>query len=326
MHPLSAKAIARAPRFARTPVELVVRTVENSFRDRIPGLSAEVAFFVLLSMPPLLFTLLATLGAIGSRIGATWQADVGEAIRSATQVVFSAEAGGVLDRTVDALLQESSGTVIGAGFVLTLFSASRALRVIMTAITLAYDLEPTRTGWQQRLWGLGLTLGSLIVGLVVIPVLVAGPGLGQGISDEVGGVPGLGLIWRTLYWPSAVVLVTLLLTTLYHLAAPWSTPFRRDLPGAALAMLLWLGGTVGLRAYAAAVLEGAALYQPIAGPLVVLLWLYVSGFSVLVGAELNAQIERMWPSQPLSDDQPTSTTSQASPASSSSSENENSEP
>lgn len=313
MHPVSSKLIARSPRRLRVPVELAVRTVDDTFHDRAPGLAAEVAFFVLLSLPPLLFTLLASIGAVGNAFGADWQRDVGDAIRTASQIIFSAETGGIIDRTVDALLEESRGSVIGIGFLLTFFSASRALRVITTAITLAYDLESTRKPWQQRVWGLGLTLGGLVVGLIVVPILVAGPGLGEAVSQQVGGVPGLAAVWRVLYWPGAVVVLTLLITALYHFAAPWWTPFHRDLPGAILAMLLWLGGTVGLRAYVAQVIEGDALYQPIAGPLVVLLWLYVSGFSVLVGAELNSEIEGMWPSIP-------------SAPGSTSSENENSAP
>jgi membrane protein len=313
MHPVSRKLIARSPRRLHVPIELAVRTIDDTFHDRAPGLAAEVAFFVLLSLPPLLLTLLASIGAVGNAFGADWRADVGDAIRSASQIVFSADTGGIIDRTVDALLQESRGSVIGIGLLLTFFSASRALRVITTAITLAYDLESTRKPWQQRLWGLGLTLGALIVGLVVVPVLVAGPGLGAAVSEQVGGVPGLAALWRILYWPGAVLVLTLLITVLYHLAAPWWTPFHRDLPGAVLAMLLWLGGTVALRAYAAQVIEGDALYEPIAGPLVVLLWLYVSGLSVLVGAELNSEIERMWPSI-------------ATPSASTSSENENSAP
>ena len=96
----------------------------------------------------------------------------------------------------------------------------------------------------------------------------------------------------------AVILVAVL-TTLYHLGTPWSTPWVRDLPGALLALAGWLAGSLALRVYLAQSVTGEdSIYQSFAAPLaVLLLWLYVLGFAVLVGAELNAEIERAWPTR-----------------------------
>jgi membrane protein len=299
MHPWTRKALDRTPRRLRPGVELVVRTIDDTFDDRVPGLAAEVAFFVLLSLPPLLLTLLAGAGVVGQWVGASWRPELAQVLRDAAQTIFSdATMTTTVTPLLDRLVQDADASVFGISFVITFVSASRALRVVSAAITIAYDLETTRPPWQQRLWGFALTFGALVVGIGLVPLLVAGPGLGELVSDWAGGITGLDEVWRAVYWPAAGVVVTVLMGVLYHLAAPWWTRFRRDLPGAVLAMALWLAGTVALRVYVGQTIAEDAIYEPIAGPLIVLLWLYVSAFAVLLGAEFNAEIEKMWPSRP----------------------------
>ncbi len=96
-------------------------------------------------------------------------------------------------------------------------------------------------------------------------------------------------------WMIAPILVLLGLATLYHLGAPWHTPWRRDLPGAVLAMALWLAAAAALRAYLAFSVQDDAAYSQLAVPIAVVLWLYLTALAVLLGAEVNAVIEKMWP-------------------------------
>ena len=297
MHPITQRLIERSPDRLRPAVTLVVATVDDAIDDRVPGLAAEIAFFVLLSLPPLMVTVLSGVGVVGDLFGANWAIEVAADIRSAAGAVLSEST--VTDTIVpllDALLRDARGSVLTVGFVLTFVSASRAIRVVTTAITIAYDLEETRTGLQQRLWGYGLTVGVILASISLLPLVVAGPSFG-GTVEEWLGVSGIATTWRVLYWPLAAVVVTALTAVLYHLAAPWWTPWHRDLPGAALAMLLGLLGSLGLRVYLGRLLGTDSGYDPIAGPLAVLLWFYVSAFAVLLGAELNAEIERLWPSR-----------------------------
>ena len=102
-------------------------------------------------------------------------------------------------------------------------------------------------------------------------------------------------VWEILYWPVVAGLGIVLLTWVLHIAAPHSTPWRRDLPGAALALTVLVLGSVGLRIYTTNFLEGSSAFTLFTAPLAVLLWLYVSAFAVLLGAELNSEIEKQWP-------------------------------
>jgi membrane protein len=294
VHPVTRRIIDGTPARLRPGVELSIRTVDDSLHDRVPGLAAEIAFFALLSLPPLLLTVIAGIGEIGDLLGQTWRTAVQRTILDSADVLLSEEGLRTLEEyLLETLGADTQRSIIGLGLLVTLLSASRAFRVVSTAITIAYDLEATRPAWQQRVWGLVLTIGGLAAAMVIGPVLVAGPDGGQTLSNLLGGVPGLPEVWRVAYWPAAAATLTLMLAVLYHVAAPWRTPYRRDVPGALVAMVLWLAGTGALRLYVARAIGES--YGFIATPLIILLWLYVSAFAVLLGAELNAEIEKMWP-------------------------------
>lgn len=287
-------AIERTPPQLRQPVRLLVLTVRDTFDDRVPGLAAEVAFFLLLSLPPLLLLALGTVGYIGEAYsGFAEQAP--DRLLGLAGSIFTDDTIADLRPVVTTLLSEGRADIASLGVVLTVYSASRALRVVVVALTIAYDLEDTRQGWQHRVWGLGLTVLGVVVGVLTVPLLVFGPGFGRDLAVRFGLPSALGAVWAVGYWPTAAVIATAMVASLYHFAAPWTTPWRRDLPGAALAMLVWMAGSAGLRYYVQGSTVGDAVFAPLAGPLVLLLWLYVSAFAVLLGAELNAEIEKMWP-------------------------------
>ena len=299
---MTRRLIDRAPPPIRPGVELVVRTIDDTFRDRVPGLAAEIAFFSLLSLPPLMITVLAAVGEIGDLVGRDWRVRLATTIQDSADLILTGEGLDLLDEFLtgpQGLIAQSEGALVGIGFLITLFSASRALRVVSTALTIAYDLRATRPAWKDRLWGVGLTLAGLAIAMLVGPVMVAGPDAGETVSDLLGGVPGLSSTWRAAYWPAVGVTLTLLIAALYHFAAPWKTPFRRDLPGALVAMALWLVGTAGLRVYVTQAIGDS--YGFIATPVVILLWIYVSALVLLLGAEVNAEIEKMWPTHHVTD-------------------------
>lgn len=307
MHPLTRRIVLRTPRRWRGAVELVARTIDDTLTDRVPGLAAEIAFFVIFSVPPLLMTVLAMARPIGQRFDADFAHDLEQTVQGLASNVFTPETiETVIMPAVRMVTQEDPALDVGVlGLLVAVWAASRATKVLLDAIRKAYNLETTRPGWRQRLSGLVLTVIGMAVGLVVVPVMVAGPRLGEIVSVRLGVDAGLGTLWRLAYWPGVMLVTLALIAALYHYGTPWSTPWRRDLPGAVLAMSLWLAGSAGLRVYATqAIVGGTTPYGPIAGPVVVLVWIYLSAFALLLGAELNAEIERMWPVAPQKGEDP----------------------
>jgi len=133
--------------------------------------------------------------------------------------------------------------------------------------------------------------------VLVLPLLVLGPGevvrlTPARIRSEVTWLVG------HLYWPAVIGLLVVSLVTFYHLAPPRRLRWRQGLPGAVLAMGVFILGGFALRRYIAFVFTRAFTYGTLAAPIAALLFLYLLAFAVLMGAELNATIDRMWPAEP----------------------------
>ena len=272
---------------------LLQRTVRETVEDRVPGLAAEAALFTLISLPALLLVVLGSLGFIASALGPAAHAELRRIVFDTPQTFLSSQTYDAYARIAERVLADGRADVISLGALLSLWTGSRATSRYLETITIAYDEVP-RSSWRRRLLALGLTVAGLLGALSVLPLLVIGPRVVRWITpDAVAGATlhALGV----LYWPAIVVLIVLGLATLYHIGVPWSTPWRRDLPGAVLAMGLWLLASAGLRAYLTLSVQHDAVYGQLGTPIALVLWLYVTAFAVLLGAELNAEIEKMWP-------------------------------
>ncbi|MEX0836389.1 MAG: YihY/virulence factor BrkB family protein [Nitriliruptor sp.] len=297
MHPLSRRIIDRSPERIRPGVTLLVRTAHGAIADRLPGLAAELAFWVLLSLPALLLTAIAALSLVAGE-GGGWRDDLIDRITEVASVALSTQAvEEVLRPVLDQLVSDTTVSVVSIAFLTTLWTASRAIKVVLVTIAITYGREEP-TGFGHRVLGLALTVVGLLISLVAAPLLILGPGFGERLAT-IPGVDGdlLATVWRVGYWPAVLVLVTAALASLYHVGAPWDTRWLRDVPGAVLATVLWLAGSSGLRLYGTWILDSDSPYGPLAGPLVGLLWIWLTGFAVLIGAELNAQIEQLWPTR-----------------------------
>lgn len=275
---------------------LTFRTARDSIEDRLPGLAAEVAFYILLSLPPLLLVGLGAIGYTGELFGPETVEEVRLRILSAAAAVLTPSTmEDIVRPAVDTLLEQGRADILSIGAILALWSGSRALRVIVRAVTIAYDLEDRRTWWQHRLLGLGLTFAGVLTGAILLPLLVVGPRAGAALAERYGLSAIFDVVWTVLYYPTVVLVGLALLTWVYHVVPPVRTAWRRDFPGAVLAFVVWLAASSGLRFYAQGFVEPDSPYGLFGTPLVLLLWIYLSAVALLVGAELNAEIEKMWP-------------------------------
>ncbi|WP_441246716.1 YihY/virulence factor BrkB family protein [Kitasatospora sp. McL0602] len=287
---------ARRATWRTTLWGLLKDTTNTCVEYRVTGLAAEAAFFTLLSIPPLLLCLAGTLGYLDDILGAGTIAQLQDDILSAAGTVLSPTS---VDQIVQPLLHSvfdnGRPDLISIGFVLSLWSGSRALYIFIDTITVMYGLDGRRGIVKTRLMSLGLYLGALVIGSLVLPLLVAGPGL------VVHALPYSAGVVSALYWPTAIVLLVVFLTTLYHLAVPVSTPWREDIPGALVALGVLVVCSVLLRLYLVSSVEGPSVYGSLAAPVAVLLWIGVVALAVLIGAAMNAAIDRRWPTVETAD-------------------------
>ena len=280
----------------RAALTLAVRTFKDAKEDRIIGVAGEVAFFALLAIPPLLLVLAALTGVIAGVVGADVQMSIQENVISGLGGFLSPEATEDFVRpAVEGVFSgDARGGVLSVGLLLALWSSSRLIKVVIEALNIAYDVQDWRSAWKRRLLVLGLTLGGIVAISIYLPFLIAGPRLGRAIDDWVGLGGTFETAWFILYWPLSIILGISLLTSLYHVAPNSHSPWRRDLPGSILAAVVWLAAAFALRLYVGVSVTDSA-FGPLAAPVVLMLWLYVSAVAVLLGAELNAEVEKLFP-------------------------------
>lgn len=164
------------------------------------------------------------------------------------------------------------------------------MNVFIDTITVMYGLDGHRGIVKTRLLAFLLYVVALLLGAVVLPLLVVGP------DRVVEFVPWGTEVLAVMYWPLVILLSIAFLTTLYHVSVPVRSPWIEDVPGALVALGMWVLGSFLLRIYLTSTVEGPTIYGSLAAPIAVLLWIGISAFAVLVGAAVNAAIDRVWPS------------------------------
>ena len=269
---------------------MVVQTTGACLRHRVTGLAAEAAFFAILSLPPLIFGLAGAIGYVADRFDVQTIANFRvEVLRLSARALTPDAVDTVIAPTLDDVLSGGRFEVVSIGFVLALWSGSRALNVLVDTITIMYGLGGRRGIVRTRALSFSLYVVFLLAGVVLLPLVLAGPSL----VDKV--LPNRFELVATLYWPAVLIGSICVLATLYHLSVPVRSRWRGELPGAALTLLMWIGGSALLRQVLSLSTGGSSIYGPLAAPIAVLIWLYVISIATLIGAAFNAAVDTVWP-------------------------------
>jgi membrane protein len=275
--------------------QLTRRTLASAWRNRILGLSAEAAFWSVLSLPPILLALLAMLGYAGPWLGSdTLHALESQLVAVAQEFVSPAVVEDVVRPVVGQLLSDGRVDVATVSLVLALWAGSSATATFVNTITIAYGQRELRGAVASRLVALALYGCVLLVGAVAAPLLLIGPSALAAALPADWRHDGAVAI-RLVYWPVTALVVFLALAAFYHYATPVRLRWRRAMPGAALAVLLFLFFSWALRLYVGAVFSRLLLFSTLAAPVLTLLYFYAIALAVLFGAELNAALEDRWP-------------------------------
>lgn len=267
----------------------MLRVLAREWRDdRVSGLAAEIAFFGVLSVFPGLLALAAGLGSLEALVGQEVAADTERAVLMALSDSLGNDSA-----TVDAvrsLFAEQRPGLLTLGLGLAVVGLSRGFGAVIRALDVAYDVEERRPWLHRRLLAVGLSMGSLVVAVLLLAVFVLGPllGGGRGVVDALGLQGALAALWTWARWPLALLALVAWAATLLHLAPNHRTPWRTDVPGAALAAAVWIVTSIGFRTFLAVAGEGNQVFGALGGALTVLFWLYLLGIGIVLGGELNA--------------------------------------
>ncbi|MGB0100389.1 MAG: YihY/virulence factor BrkB family protein [Nocardioides sp.] len=271
---------------------LIVTTVGSCLRYRVTGLAAEAAFFAIVSVPPLIFAMAGAIGYVSDQFSAAQIEDVRTAVIDlSSRALTDSAVDGVIRPTIAEVLDEGGRfDIISLGFVLALWSGSRALNVFVDTITIMHGLGGHRGIVRTRALSFLLYILAMVTGVVSIPLVVAGPSL---VEDW---LPQRLDFLISFYWPVVVLVCICFLATLYHVSVPVRTNWSFNLPGATFSLFCWIVGSYVLRWFLTVTSsDSRSIYGPLAAPIAVLLWLYLVSIAVLIGAAVNAAFDEVFP-------------------------------
>jgi membrane protein len=265
--------------------DVAVRVKRQFKADDVPLLAAGVAFFALLALVPSLVALVSIYGLVAD------PADIESSIDE-TLSAAPAEVRDLVSSQLSSIVEsEPSGLRLGlvVGLALALWSASSGMKHLIGAVNLAYDEEERRGFLKLRGLALGLTLAAIVVGALAVAGLVVLPNA----LDSSGGEGVVRTVVLVVRWPLFALIALAALAVIYRWApdrqrARW----RWISPGAVLATIVWVIASVGFSIYTANFGSYNETYGALGAVVVVMLWLFITAYVIIAGAELNAELER----------------------------------
>lgn len=268
--------------------ELARRTWREVVDDDVAGLAAQLSYYFFLALFPAILFLLAVASFFPL---ANITDDVGRSLGP----FVSPQVLELIQEQMRRLAHNENGGLLTVGVAGALWSSSSALVSIVGALNRAYDIEEGRPWWKVRLVAIGLTLGVALFILIALSLVLAGATLAETLGETSGWGAPFEWAWLVLQWPLVFALVATGIGLIYYFGPDADQDWVWITPGAVAATTLWLLVSLLFKVYVANFTDYEASYGAVGGVIVVLLWLYVSGIAILVGAELNAEIEHASP-------------------------------
>ena len=200
--------------------------------------------------------------------------------------VVPPQAADVVEDRLRALASGPSPGLATFGAVLTVWSASGAVAALITAFDRSYQVPDPRPFWKTRGLAVLVTLAGAVFFVAAAALALATPALAALLWHPLGAL----VLW--LRWPVAAVLMTLILACLYSILPAGKRPFRLITPGSLVAVALWILASIGFSFYAGKFGAYEVVYGALGGIIVLLLWLWISAIVILLGAQINAVLER----------------------------------
>jgi membrane protein len=264
------------------------RTVKEYQNDNLSDWAAALTYYAILSLFPGLLVLVSGLRLLGTSTVHTVIDNIAAIAPGTTRTILTG--------AVDNILKSGSGTagiLALVSLAAALWSASGYVAAFMRASNDIYDVPEGRPLWKKLPVRLGVTIVTgVLITISALAVVFTGR-----LAEQFGRLIGLGhqavVVWNIVKWPVLALLISLVFAILY-----WAAPnarqggFRWVSPGGLLAVAIWLLGSAGFALYVARFASYNKTYGSIAAIIVFLVWLYLTNTAVLLGAELNAELER----------------------------------
>ena len=268
-------------------LQLAKRVWNEIQEDNVFGRAAELSYYFLLALFPFLIFLTSIIGfVLGSGTGTRHM------FFNYLARIMPPSAFQLIDSTMYEVSASSSGGKLSFGLLAALWAASNGLTAITDSLNTAYDLKESRPWWKTRLVSISLTiaLSVLIIGALVL--VVAGGRIAEWLAASYGFGPVFPTAWKIIQWPVILACMMLAFALIYYFAPDFREQAWQWLtPGAAVGVALWLLVSIAFRVYLHFFDSYSATYGSLGAVIILMLWLYFTGAAVLIGGEVNSEIE-----------------------------------
>jgi membrane protein len=264
--------------------DFVRRVIHEIQDDDCLGRAAQLAYYFLFALFPFFLVLTTLLGFLPLP-------NLMDRLMEMVGQMLPGDALRLVQENVHDLFTNRRGGLLSFGILAALWTSSSALIAIIDGLNRAYDVQEGRPYWKVRGMAILLTVGlsAFIIGSLLL--LTFGPQIGGWIADQVGLGRIFQVAWNVLRWPVIVGLIVLAMALIYYLGPDVEQRWQWITPGSLVAVIGWLLASLGFSFYVNNFGSYNAAYGSIGAVIVLLTWMYVSGFFVLLGGEINAEIE-----------------------------------
>jgi membrane protein len=267
--------------------QLAKRLWHEMNADDIWGRAAQLSYYFLLALFPLLLVMMALLGIF---------ADKGTELRnnliSYLSEVMPASAGDLVKSTVDELSSSAGAGKISFGLLATIWAASNGMGAISETLNTAYNVKESRPYWKTRLVAIGLTTALALLIVSALVLLLYGFQIADAIAVWAGLSSVFTITWKIAQWPIVLFFILLGFNLIYYFAPDLKKQeWKWVTPGAAIGVALWLLVSFGFKAYLSYFNSYSATYGSLGALIIMMLWFYFTGMAILIGGEINSEIE-----------------------------------
>ena len=277
----------RGLRIPVSPWQLLRRTASEVVKDDVMGMAGQLAYFFVLALFPALIFFVSLVAYLPGDMPAQLVASAGPMLPESVRTIVQDQ--------ITALTQGEPHGLLTFGLLVAIWSSSAALIAISSTLNRAYDITEGRPWWKVRLIAIVLTLILAVVVIAALGLLILGPLMAAKIGAWFGLGPSFVTAWNVGRWPVIFLLVSFGIAMIYYYAVDADQSWVWITPGSILATLLWIAASLGLQIYLKMAGSFNETYGTLGGAMVLLLWLYITGIAILVGGEMNAEIEHASP-------------------------------
>ncbi|MBP1970620.1 membrane protein [Virgibacillus natechei] len=263
-------------------IDFVKQVYQKVMNDDIMGLAAQLSYFFLLSLFPLLIFLLTLVGYLPIEE---------QRVLGLIADYAPAQIMDLINTNISELLNQQHGGLLSIGIIGTLWSASNAIKALTKAFNKGYEVVEDRSFIVSRLIAIAMTIGMVLVLCIALLLPVFGRVIGEYIFSFFGLSEGFITVWEGLRWLVSSIIFYIVFLTLYKIAPNVRIYFRNAIWGALFATISWQVVSLGFSFYVNNMGNFSATYGSLGAFIVLMIWLYISGIVIMTGGVINAVIK-----------------------------------